>query len=499
MAVWTRVQGLLAGAALGGAARSAFEGVFEVSKQNAWARRPFRTLPVTTAAAALARRIVTREQAVDDARRDGFGVPRLDVLAELSRSYPELATALELWRRGITERGEFEKAMRRGGYPDDVIDQLAALRTVLAAPSDVIRWAVREAFNPPLAQSLGFTAEFPAAFADYAARLGIPEEDARRHWIAHWQLPSATQGADMLHRGIIGDDEYRELLKALDYPLPWRQRLIRLARRIPPLSDLIRFSVREVYQDATAAKYGYDADYPADFTRDAALHGMAPDRAKQYWRAHWRLPSVAQGYRMLYRGLINEGELDDLLRIQDYPSFWRSRLLGAARIVPGRIDLRRTFVAGLRTRAQTKAGYQRLGYAEADAELLTQLAEADKERAAASGEGGHVVKAKSQLWTTAHRSYIMGESSATLARAKLTAIGVPPDDRDSIIRLWDHERELRRRQLTPAQVKKAWQAAVLNRDTGLPWTRDDARAALIERGFDADDAEEYLDLPTKSA
>jgi hypothetical protein len=60
--------------------------------------------------------------------------------------------------------------------------------------------------------------------------------------------------------------------------------------------------------------------------------------------------------------------------------------------------------------------------------------------------------------------------------------------------LWDAEKALRRKQLSPAQVKKAYRAAITNQDTGLPYTRDDALAALLERGYSTAQANEFLDL-----
>lgn len=527
MAVWTRVQGLLAGAALGGAARSAFEGVFEVTRQNSWARRPFVVLAPGVAARVRALGIPTPVNLADDARRNGLGAARFDLLTELARTYPDVTTALDLWRRGVTGRDDFELAMRRQGYPEPVVAQLADLRSVLASPSDVIRWAVREAFNPPLADRLGFTAEFPDAFADYAARLGIPRADAERHWIAHWQLPSATQVAEMLHRGIIEQDTYDETLKALDYPLPWRDRLRQLTRRVPPLSDLIRFSVREVYQDATASKYGYDDDYPARFTADAALHGMAEDRARQYWRAHWRLPSPSQAYTMLHRGEISEAELDDLLRVADYPSFWRRRLAAISYRVLTRVDLRRLRAAGLIDRARTKRGYRELGYRETDAELLTDFAES--QRAGATGTrdltlahwqdeylGGFITEtrfrselerlgydaderdqlvqladarkvkqARDRAVAKIGAQYVAYTLSRTEAEALLRRTTVRPEARDRLLDEWETARAANVKQMTAAQVRAAFKKGVYSRAVAF--------AELIERGWRDEDANAYLD------
>jgi hypothetical protein len=52
-----------------------------------------------------------------------------------------------------------------------------------------------------------------------------------------------------------------------------------------------------------------------------------------------------------------------------------------------------------------------------------------------------------------------------------------------------------RRQLTPAQIKKAYLKAARNAATGAPWTRDEAIAALISEGYSIQTANDYLDIP----
>ncbi|GAH93918.1 unnamed protein product, partial [marine sediment metagenome] len=41
---------------------------------------------------------------------------------------------------------------------------------------------------------------------------------------------------------------------------------------------------------------------------------------------HWSLPSPSQGFEMLHRGVIDEAELNMLLRALDIMPFWREKL-----------------------------------------------------------------------------------------------------------------------------------------------------------------------------
>jgi hypothetical protein len=107
----------------------------------------------------------------------------------------------------------------------------------------------------------------------------------------------------------------------------------------------------------------------------------------------------------------------------------------------------------------------------------------------------HVTKAQTQLWTTTHRSYIAGEIDDTTAITHLSEAGVSPDSMQRVVVLWQFERELRRRTLTPAQIKRAFKKAAVHPFTGAPWTRDDALASLIALGYSAELANGYLDIP----
>jgi hypothetical protein len=58
----------------------------------------------------------------------------------------------------------------------------------------------------------------------------------------------------------------------------------------------------------------------------------------------------------------------------------------------------------------------------------------------------------------------------------------------AILALWAHERSLIRKQLSPAQIKKAFTGSAINPVTGQPWTQAEATAALLARGYDQNDA-----------
>lgn len=427
--------------------------------------------------------MLTPSEAANEASMSGFNQERYNNLYRISGQPPGAEQLLEMWNRGILGEGSVDEGLRQSRLRPEWVDPVKALRNVLVPVSDLIRFAVREVFNPPLRSALDLDAEYPEALTARAHDLGLSEQNAREYWAAHWNLPSREEGAQMLFRGELTPDQYDGLLKALDYAPTWRGKLTTITRAIPPISDMIRFAVREVYDPAKRNALGLDAEYPAEFTAQAHKHGMQEQDARDYWAAHWRLPSAQQGYRMLWRGEINPAQLDELLKALDYPTLWRDRLANIAHLVPGRVDLRRMLAAGVIDRAEVLAGYKRLGYTEKDAETLTKFAE----QAAASG--GHTSskwadRAKSSLFTVTKREYLDESIDQAGANDALDVIGVPQAERAAIFAAWDKENAIGRKELTTAQITKAYKAGGL--------THDDAIARLVDTGVTLADAELIL-------
>jgi hypothetical protein len=515
MALWSRFFTYTAGSAASRAAGSVVGPVFDVSSQNSAARRPYATLDPGMAAEALARdldeaheftsldgagNVVQRSTNApsgvdfpDDAIRASVGPARFEVLRQLARQVPPLAETLDLWRRGRINEETVNAVLSKMAVPRGLRPALKSLRWVLPSVTDMVRFGVREVYNPPLRAALDLDAEFPQAFADDASKIGLDRETAGNYWAAHWELPSFTEGAQMLFRGEITRGQFQDLLKALDYAPTWRPKLEAIARAIPTMSDFIRFAVREVYSPKIRDTFNLDEDYPAVFTEKAALHGMNEEDAKAFWAAHWQLPSTEQGFRMFHRDVIDLPTLRLLLRAKDVMPFWRQRLIDIAYLTPGRIDLRRMYAAGVIDRARVKRGYLDLGYKPADAEILTDFAVKLAEEAPGSARRVYLEKARQQLWTRTHTSYLAGQIDRLAAAQKLVQAGVPTDQNDAVLDLWDHEREVYRKQLTPAQLKRAYVKAIANPATGQPWTRDEVIAELVDRGYSLADANTYLD------
>ncbi len=139
---------------------------------------------------------------------------------------------------------------------------------------------------------------------------------------------------------------------------------------VPPAQDLIRMAVREVFSPEIRQRFGQDEDFPEEFARFAKQQGISDEWARAYWAAHWALPSPAQGFEMLHRGVIDTADLDVLLRALDVMPFWRDKLTQIAFSPLTRVDLRRMHGLGLLTDKDLQTRYEAIGFSPDDAELM---------------------------------------------------------------------------------------------------------------------------------
>jgi len=163
----------------------------------------------------------------------------LDAILTKPASQDIIAYAL---RKDPTLSG-LDMQLRRIGIHPDHFDVYKTLAYPIPPVADIITMAVREAFTPSIAAKFGQYEDYPQEFEDWAMKKGLSADWSKRYWAAHWSLPSAGQGFEMLHRGAINESELHLLLRALDIMPFWRDKLTKIAYR-----RLSRVDVRRMYQ-----------------------------------------------------------------------------------------------------------------------------------------------------------------------------------------------------------------------------------------------------------
>jgi phage-related protein len=204
-------------------------------------------------------------------------------------------------------------------------------------------------------------------------KAGYSEQDAERLLLIGERTPEIGIIQTFFLRGFVDRDTASAMLGKLGLTPGDRQRILDMAFFIPPVSDLITMSVREVFSPDIAEKFGQFQDFPAEFPKFAAQQGISEEWARNYWAAHWALPSVQMGFEMLHRGVIDQATLELLLRAQDVMPFWRDKLIAISYNPLTRVDVRRMHKLGVLDDNAVKKAYKDIGYNDTNAELLLQF------------------------------------------------------------------------------------------------------------------------------
>jgi hypothetical protein len=182
-------------------------------------------------------------------------------------------------------------------------------------------------------------------------------------------------------RGLITETVLNDMLYKLMFRIEDIPTLKELSKVIPGVQDLISMQVREAWDEGASAKYGYDLGDHAQLDVWAAKQGLDPDWIKRYWRSHWRLPEAQMGYEMLHR--LRPGktsvpfgtdDMRELLRVLDYPVYWRDRLIEISYYPYTRVDVRRMYGQGVLSADEVYQAYLDLGYDADHAKHLSDFA-----------------------------------------------------------------------------------------------------------------------------
>jgi hypothetical protein len=177
----------------------------------------------------------------------------------------------------------------------------------------------------------------------------------------------------LLRRGEISEEEFNNLCFEIGYTPYYAELIKSVSKYFPNVSDLVRFAVREVYSSEIRETYMLDEDLPDKFIEEAYKAGLPADQAKNYWAAHWELPSATMGFEMYHRGVITKEELVTLLRSLDYMPYWRDKLIDISHTPLTRVDVRRMYGMGVITEDEVLQCYKDIGYNDTNARRLTNF------------------------------------------------------------------------------------------------------------------------------
>jgi len=187
------------------------------------------------------RKLLTEAEYINNFTCQGLSPVFADKLYKMSEVTISALDYITLWRRGEIDSAALDIALERLRMVKPEIEKLKKVTEFFPAPADLIQFAVREVYSPEVVSRFGQMQDLPPKYISESKKAGIPEEQAGNYWAAHWRLPAAGQGYQMLHRRIIDEETLSMLLRALDVMPFWRDKMIQLS-----YSPLTRVDVRRM-------------------------------------------------------------------------------------------------------------------------------------------------------------------------------------------------------------------------------------------------------------
>lgn len=258
---------------------------------------------------------------------------------------------------------------------------------------------------------------------------------------------------------------------------------------IPSVTDMVMFEKREAFRPEFEQEQLKD-DPPSDsYILNMRALGFDEEWAGYFWRAHWELPSLRDGFSMLHRlrrGRVDESIVFDddmmksLLKQQDVLAKYRERLRAIAYEPLTRVDLRRMYQLNALKKDEIYERYLDLGYNKDDAQLLTDFAEQDTYEERLGLSQAEVTAAwiadiiKDDEFNEILTHIIPNERGraiySQLAATRKVAKDKPPQDRA----------------LTKADVVDSFEYGIITRQKALEY--------LVQLGYDMDESETLLKL-----
>lgn len=487
---------------------------------------------------ALRRGEISPEQYTNTMGRLGFSDRAIDAMRALSYQLLDVGSLVELRKRGTVDRDEYEQRAAQLGYTVEDAERLFTLGIYIPTAQDVVQFAVREVYTPEIAQRYGQFEDFPTdALGDFG-RAGLTEENARKYWAAHWQLPSFQEAIQMYHRRAETGfqlDDVMQLLRALDVMPFYREKLIAIAsapytrvdvRRMHKLGILTLDQVADAYQ-----ALGYDderAHNLAIFTEK--LNNKESDDELEPFRAGLRGKVIT-----LYEGNnLSRSVLEGVLRDLGYQPDQIAAFIAQAEFIrvadeyaDYRESIRKLYVGEHWSREQAITKLHDLGHDEAEiAQLipvwdlqreLREQTDADRhekdltkaeiiaaykdaimtlaeteESLQQLGYDDHevtrlvkladtaILKAtRTDVEATAHTLFVAGRIGDAAARGQLAAVGLGAQRIEALLVKWQGEVAAKTPELTVAQIQAALRVDLI--DTA------DADRRLTRLGYSVED------------
>jgi len=485
------------------AAREMGEWDWQERIQNFKYLHPLAKIDPPTAALAAATTVASVEWCRDEVGFSGYDARRFDLLYDLSCRFPDVGTALEIFRRHLINREELSRWLRRQAYPEDVVDKLAHLWSielsgeVLATAyikgwlelGEALKLADRAGVTPEQFDILSKIAGEPPGLMQlleaYRRKIidkerlehGIRESRVRNEWIdvveaLRYYPPSPAECIEGAVKGHLTPEESKAKAEraGLD-PTEWQWMFETHGNPPGPMEMIDLWNRGEVTEERVveALKQGHLANR------------FIPDVLK----LKRRLPALGEVILLMEAGVWDKDRAIRYLRMLGYSPDDAADIAAAGSRSKIREDwhIAKEYVSaqyelGLVGKEDAIETLETVGYERDEAEVIVSIAELKR-----------LVSQQSAAIEKIRSLYVGYKIDAASCRTYLLSLRIPAEQVGDIMELWRLEREASIKTLTESQIVNAWKYNIIDGETAI--------AKLQEIGYTEEDAYILISIANK--
>jgi hypothetical protein len=462
--VWTRLQGLVFGGAIGAAFSKAIEPILEPVRQKAWQSNQVRILDPRTLADLSAKGFTRLADMVEEAGRNGIDENRLLALYALAQTYPGLADTDKLSNRGLISPAQVEEILTRHGFGASWHDPIKALFSDLLS-ADQVANAVQQGHMPndDILPSIDTTQLYPEGYVAPTAPDGHPPSEVpltqidldpikeaagdgitldRLKVLANLSGLPPPQGEliQMLNRGLISDETFDAGVREGHTKTKWIGAVKRLRWAVLSAPEYAEARLRSWIDDAQMYAGGALTGHTQEQMDFLYRNRGRPATPRQLWLG-WARKFPAPDYPdKPANGRLTDFEDHELaiarsnIRPEYAPLLWDIRFN-----YPSLFQLNNLVKAGAITpeTAGEWAGYNLYGPDVVSSMVAYWQTVTPGQAGAATGPSPIVKSQRSSAVTVLRKVYLTGARSRELATEDLQSLGYGPQDIAAVLSIWD--------------------------------------------------------------
>lgn len=497
---WAWIAGTATGAAMAGGLVNLLSNALNPVIFKAIQAAPHNVLSPDVAATLAQRGLASGFDPYYDSSANGIDRDRYNSLQRLVQARPSPTQIMDFINRNSVTLDGARAMLRLQGYGQSDIERILGLRHVPLSPDILAQMWNRDIVNTQEGRARSEFQGVSSADFDKLTLLG-GEPPAPQELLLAWRRGIIDEKD--VNRALVQGPLRKEwigVIKSLQWePLPISEAAdavnqghmsLSAARKVARING-----VKDDDFDVVLANAGLPPG-PQEtldwvnrglITEAQGLQALYESRIKNSWvptymkSRHETMPP--ETVRLMYsRGAITAADASRRLQMRGYSAADAAIILdgASAEKTASSRDLTQAQIRELYTdraigRDDASAWLQTLGYEADEAVWILELADLQRVRRFFTAATNRV-----------RAAYVAGRVDVNDASALLDRVGIPADQRDDMLDLWDIERDTTSKALTPAQVVSAVKKGIIDVAAGM--------RRLVGQGYAADDAAILLEL-----